>query len=239
MAWYIGISKFIKAMFSGVDPRYVQSTVFDILDMLEDQTPQIIYKSTHEKRPIPAIMCNWLAGIEKGQDMVYKAKKQIDKLYKNNYFKSYSEKDVVEQSICSMFNPCKFAKSIKPIGEASKILEEISKDFKKSKNQMFILSNWDRESFDQVYNSKKCKEIFKYFDLKNIMISGNTGFIKPNPDIFLLFLKRYGINPKDCIFIDDQKANLLAAEKFGMLTIQANGNFNGIREKLKNLGVLQ
>lgn len=234
IAWQIGIGKFIKTMFCGTSPSQIQNIIFDVLDTLENQTPPVICKATHDKKYMPAIMCNWLSGIEKSQDIIYKAKKQIHKLYQNNFFKSDCEKDVIERSICAMFNPDVLAKSVRPISGARKIL----KDCKKSKNQMFVLSNWDPESFDQVYHDKKCNKIFKYFAPENIIISGNTGLIKPNVDIFLLFLQEYNVNPQDCIFIDDQKLNRLAAKKVGMKTIKATGDFNKIRKKLKKLGAL-
>ena len=43
--------------------------------------------------------------------------------------------------------------------------------------------------------------------------------IKPYPEIYELILKRYGLKPEECVFIDDTEANLEVPRKMGMKTI--------------------
>ena len=40
--------------------------------------------------------------------------------------------------------------------------------------------------------------------------------IKPDPEIYRLLCDRYGLNAKECVFIDDTEKNVLAAQKEGM-----------------------
>ena len=52
-----------------------------------------------------------------------------------------------------------------------------------------------------------------------VLCSGEDGVVKPDPAIFSLFLKRYGLSPDQCVFIDDSAANIAAAAKLGFGTI--------------------
>ena len=49
-----------------------------------------------------------------------------------------------------------------------------------------------------------------------VVVSGLEGLVKPDPRIYRVFCERFGLSPADCVFIDDNKANVVAAEVFGM-----------------------
>jgi FMN phosphatase YigB (HAD superfamily) len=49
-------------------------------------------------------------------------------------------------------------------------------------------------------------------------------------------LKKLKIDPRQCIFVDDKKENLLPAKKLGMKTILFK-NLNNLKEKLLIFGV--
>ena len=42
---------------------------------------------------------------------------------------------------------------------------------------------------------------------------------KPEPDIYLTIAKKLGVNPGNCIVLEDSKTGLMAAKKAGMLSI--------------------
>jgi HAD superfamily hydrolase (TIGR01509 family) len=44
---------------------------------------------------------------------------------------------------------------------------------------------------------------------------------KPDPKIYLLTTRRLGLNPKACIFIDNEKQYLKPAKKLGMKVVLA------------------
>lgn len=71
-------------------------------------------------------------------------------------------------------------------------------------------SRYIREKFD----------INKYFDA--ISISGDLKIQKPNKEIFLITLKKLGVSPEDCLYIDDREGNLEAAKALGMKTVMLN-----------------
>jgi putative hydrolase of the HAD superfamily len=52
-----------------------------------------------------------------------------------------------------------------------------------------------------------------------VVISGETGMRKPEPRIFLHAATLLGLEPAECIFIDDIEANVQAAEAVGMVGV--------------------
>jgi putative hydrolase of the HAD superfamily len=49
-----------------------------------------------------------------------------------------------------------------------------------------------------------------------IVISGEVGLHKPQPEIYLLACERLGVEPADAIFVDDLRENIAGAEAVGM-----------------------
>ena len=48
------------------------------------------------------------------------------------------------------------------------------------------------------------------------ILSYQEKVIKPSPEIYQLFLARYGLKARECVFLDDTPANVEAAQKEGM-----------------------
>ena len=72
----------------------------------------------------------------------------------------------------------------------------------------------------------------KKFD--EVVVSCDVGIRKPNPKIYKMILKKLKLKGKSCIFIDNQKWNLIPAKKLGMKTILFKDNKQA-DEKLKKL----
>ena len=60
-------------------------------------------------------------------------------------------------------------------------------------------------------------EIRELFDV--VVISAEVGLHKPQPEIFLLAAERLGVEPQDCVFVDDLRENCEGAEAVGMTAI--------------------
>ncbi|MCF6297808.1 MAG: HAD-IA family hydrolase [Flavobacteriaceae bacterium] len=76
------------------------------------------------------------------------------------------------------------------------------------------LTNWSAEKWEVG------KRLFPFLnDFKNIVVSGIEKTIKPLPKIYEILIERYQLNPKKCIFIDDNFDNVKAAKKFGISDI--------------------
>ena len=52
-----------------------------------------------------------------------------------------------------------------------------------------------------------------------VVISGEVGMHKPEPEIFELAAERVGRDPTDCVFVDDLRENCAGAEALGMTAI--------------------
>ncbi len=67
------------------------------------------------------------------------------------------------------------------------------------------------------------KDTVKFFDIEKyfkFIISGETiENCKPAPDIFLITAKNIGINPENCVVIEDSANGVLAAKRAGMKCI--------------------
>jgi epoxide hydrolase-like predicted phosphatase len=56
-----------------------------------------------------------------------------------------------------------------------------------------------------------------------IVISGEVGLHKPQPEIFLLGAERIGLTPEQCVFVDDLRENCAGAEAVGMTAVLHRG----------------
>jgi putative hydrolase of the HAD superfamily len=61
------------------------------------------------------------------------------------------------------------------------------------------------------------EEIRALFD--DVVISAEVGMHKPEPEIFLLAAERLGVDPTDCVFVDDLRENCAGAEAVGMTAV--------------------
>jgi epoxide hydrolase-like predicted phosphatase len=52
-----------------------------------------------------------------------------------------------------------------------------------------------------------------------VVISGDVGLHKPQPEIYELGAERLGVRPSECVFVDDLRENVAGAEAVGMTAI--------------------
>jgi putative hydrolase of the HAD superfamily len=52
-----------------------------------------------------------------------------------------------------------------------------------------------------------------------VVISGEAGLHKPQPEIYLFAAERLGIPPESCVFVDDLRENVQGAEAVGMTAV--------------------
>ena len=68
------------------------------------------------------------------------------------------------------------------------------------------------------------------------VISGDVGLHKPQPEIYRLGAERLGLEPADCVFVDDLRENIAGAEAVGMLGIlhrDVEGSIAAMEEALE------
>jgi putative hydrolase of the HAD superfamily len=82
---------------------------------------------------------------------------------------------------------------------------------------------YDRESFPELFDG--------------VVISGEVGMHKPQPEIFLLGAERAGVRLEDCVFVDDLRENCEGAEAVGMTAILHRGAERTLLELERVFGV--
>lgn len=71
---------------------------------------------------------------------------------------------------------------------------------------------------------------FDYFD--GIVVSCDIHIIKPDIRIYQHLLRQYGLEPRECFFLDDMEYNVQGARDAGMLGEVFEGDFEKIRKRI-------
>jgi len=88
---------------------------------------------------------------------------------------------------------------------------DILADLRRAGVPRYALTNWSAETFPP---QRERFEFLSWFD--GIVVSGEEGVIKPDPQIFRILLQRYRIAPQEAVFIDDNPMNAEAAASLGI-----------------------
>jgi len=96
-----------------------------------------------------------------------------------------------------------------------------------------MLSNISSHSLDKRFTKD---ELATYFD--EVIVSGDVGFAKPSPEIYDIAAKRLGVEPEECVFIDDRELFVSAATSVGLVGIVYT-DFVQLRKELVSLLGLQ
>jgi len=76
---------------------------------------------------------------------------------------------------------------------------------------LYALTNWSAELFPEALIRYGFLDLFK-----DIIVSGDEGVAKPDPEIFDILEKRIGQPLDGCIFVDDSPVNITAAAQAGL-----------------------
>jgi epoxide hydrolase-like predicted phosphatase len=82
---------------------------------------------------------------------------------------------------------------------------------------------YDRDAFPELFDA--------------VVISGEVGLHKPEPEIFRLGAERVGLAPADCVFVDDLRENCAGAEAVGMTAVLHRGADTTLLEVERLLGI--
>lgn len=93
-------------------------------------------------------------------------------------------------------------------------IKELLSELKNKDIPTAIASSSPRDFIDVVVSKFKLKNYFKFIVSGEEVKRG-----KPAPDIYFETAKKLGINPRDCIVIEDSKNGVLAAKTAGMKCI--------------------
>ena len=110
---------------------------------------------------------------------------------------------------------------------------EIFRQLKENKKYKFYaLTNWSAELFPIALERY---DFLHWFDGR--VVSGEEKMRKPSPEFYHVLLQRYGLQPHETLFIDDNLRNIKAAEELGIKCIPFQSPVQ-LREALQQLDVL-
>ncbi len=110
-------------------------------------------------------------------------------------------------------------------------IAEVIMDVKKN-CKLYLLSNFNKKLRNELYKIPVLKE----FD--GLVISGEVKMVKPNHAIYEYLLDTYGLKAEECIFIDDNAANIAAGEAVGIQGYLFDGDVSKLRAHLLALSVI-
>jgi epoxide hydrolase-like predicted phosphatase len=91
-----------------------------------------------------------------------------------------------------------------------------------------VSNSWGTRRYDRT-------QLGELFD--GVVISGDVGMRKPAPEIYRLGAERIGLEPQQCVFVDDLPFNLAPAEELGMATVHHVSAEQTVAELEQLLGV--
>jgi len=155
---------------------------------------------------LPYLMCAWLNGSMTNKNILSLILCTIED--HPEWFCHTAEKQAICNLITMIFTPEHFIATRKLYKHGIRFI----KACKKNGHQVYILSNWDSESFALL--KEKYALLFDLCD--GILISGDSKSLKPSSSIYTTLLERYNLTPQECWFIDDQHENVQAAQALGI-----------------------
>jgi 2-haloacid dehalogenase len=191
----------------GITPRRptIDAVVFDLGGVLIDWNPRYVYRELFENdegamERFLADVCSpeWTARIDAGRPFA-EAVAELSAVHPD------------DAALIRAFHERWPQMAAGPMEPTVTILDEL----RKSGVRLFALSNWSAETFPLVSGRFPFLEAFE-----GVLISGEAGFAKPAPEIFEVFLERFGLDAPRCVYVDDHQPNVNAAVALG---------FDGVR----------
>jgi len=96
---------------------------------------------------------------------------------------------------------------------------------------LYLLSNINDSNFTFLETNFNVSRHFN-----ELILSHEVGYIKPEPEIYHEVLKRSGMEPHHCLFVDDLKPNVEGARAVGLNAFQFTG-FEDLRAKFDDFGI--
>ncbi len=199
----------------------IKNIIFDFGGVLIDWNPRYVYRSyfkTEEEMEyfLTHICSNeWNSHQDEGHLMADATRERVEMFpeYKEAIEMFYANWGVMLHS--DIPASVEFLKSVKEAGYG-----------------VYGLTNWSHETIHVAY------ERYPFFSLfDGIVVSGFEKLLKPDPRLYRILLERYGLNASECIFLDDNQANVDAANALGIKALRFT-NIDEVRPRLQALGIL-
>jgi 2-haloacid dehalogenase len=119
------------------------------------------------------------------------------------------------------------------IGDSIPGMAEIVAELDAAGVPLFAITNFSGEFWKPFVAQHR--DLFDRF--RDIVVSGDEKLVKPDPAIYRLALARFGLEPGDAVFIDDNEANIESANALGIRGILFT-HAEALRERLVMFGLL-
>lgn len=87
---------------------------------------------------------------------------------------------------------------------------ELALELRDAGVRLLGLTNWSAETYHHAVPAAPAIGL-----LEDVLVSGRVGLAKPDPQIFRLLARSYGLEPARTVFVDDAPANVAAADAEG------------------------
>ena len=181
----------------------ISTIIFDLGNVLISWKPEEYFKRTGYSKELREII---IRDIFKSPEWL-----QLDNgdLTLEDAVESIANKSVLKkEEIGAIFDLR--TKIIYPITQNTILLPVL----KKQGFKLYFLSNFPDDIFDEIYYKY---DFFRMFNGGEI--SARLKVSKPDEKIFRIFLNKHGLEPEECLFIDDTHKNAYSAESLGMKVV--------------------
>lgn len=103
--------------------------------------------------------------------------------------------------------------------------------FRKKGYKTYILSNYSKRGYEVTK-----QELPFVADMDGVLFSYEVKLVKPEPEIYQTLLEKFQLKPEECVFLDDNEKNIIAAREAGIHAIHFK-NKEQAEEELAKLGV--
>ncbi len=110
-------------------------------------------------------------------------------------------------------------------------MAEVACALKRGGAKLYVLSNAGMNIADQLGRSPA----YEAFD--GVVFSAAERVMKPDARIYRALCERYGLDPGQCLFVDDNALNVAGAERVGMSAYRFDGNVGAFKDALAGYGL--
>lgn len=215
-AYFLGLPAIATYFFSHFKtPKHLKKDIYNVLHYdVNDQKSSLIdpYKDV-----LPLIFEHIFKGIHTETEM-HSYVTQVLKKHRH-HFKSDREHVLAHKMVDIFFHP----PTLVSLQRVKKEILDMLKECKKEGHEVFIVSNYGKESFELL--KVNFPEIFDYVASDNIIISAYVNAVKPQTDMWNVVSQKVAaagieVSPLTTVLIDDQLENVQAACVHNMHAIQ-------------------
>lgn len=123
---------------------------------------------------------------------------------------------------CTVYD--NWIRSMTPVPQMEELIEDIAKTDKK----LFLISNISTGFAENYGEVQWIDRLFSHFD--GLVFSGVVKLLKPHAEIFEYLLNKYDLKAEECLFIDDNAANIQGAKSAGIGGYLFDGDAKKLRE---------